>query len=300
MSGTLFFYRRGSTRMEEETILGGGLMRWAYQSKTGRTLTGFLFNHRWPSRLAGWFADTRWSRRQIDRVIRGLAIDTAEFADPAGSYPTFNAFFTRRLKPGARTFAPGPEEIASPADGRVMVYPRLEQAAVVPVKGKCFTVDALLGCPAPEFHGGSLAIIRLNPSDYHRFHFPCDGRLREQHRIPGRYHSVNQLVLGLGIDVFGENERQVAILENDSLGSFAIVEVGAFGVGSIVQIHAGERCRKGEEKGYFQYGGSTIVLVFQPGRVQFAADLVEHSREGYETLLKAGEALGRINTSLEE
>ncbi len=294
MAEPLYYYRRGSSQKEEEIILGESLMRWAYHSRAGKLLGALLFEHPWLSRLSGRLAGTRWSRRQIPRVIRNLAIDPAEFAEPPEAYPTFNAFFSRRLKPGARPFATDPLVFASPADGRILVYPQLQAGTLLPVKGRSFTVDLLLGGDATAFHGGSLAIVRLCPADYHRFHFPCDGRLLEQKRIPGRFHSVNPLILALGIDVFGENQREVALLENEPLGRFAYVEVGAFGVGSIVQTHADPLFHKGEEKGYFQYGGSTIVLVFQPGRIAFAADLLEHSRAGYETLLKAGEELGRM------
>ena len=297
MSGRLYFYRRGSDRREEEIILGGGLMRWAYRSRIGRALTGFLFNRRWPSRLAGWYADSRWSRRQIAPVIRNLGIDTAEFADPVGSYPTFNAFFTRRLKPGARPFSPEDEQVASPADGRVLVYPQLRETTLLPVKGKSFTLDTLLGMPAAGYAGGSLAIVRLCPADYHRFHFPCDARVIEQRRIHGHYHSVNSLVLAMGIGVFDQNERQITRMENSRLGEFALIEVGAFGVGSIVQTFTGDEVRKGEEKGYFQYGGSTIVLLFRQGRVAFCTDLIAHSAEGIETFLKAGQLLARMTAT---
>lgn len=297
MPGPLYFYRRGSDQKEEEIILGGGLMRWAYQSRAGKALTGFLFNRRWPSRLAGWYADSRWSRRQIAPVIRNLGIDTGELDAPVESYATFNAFFTRRLKAGARPFALEPAEVASPADGRVLVYPQLQQTTLLPIKGKSFTVDALLGMPAAGYAGGSLAVVRLCPADYHRFHFPCDARVIAQHRIPGRYHSVNTLVVAMGVDVFSENERQVTLLENEQLGEFALVEVGAFGVGSIVQTFTGAEVRKGEEKGYFQYGGSTIVLLFRRERVEFCPDLVAHSAEGIETFLRAGELLAKMTSA---
>ena len=297
MSGRLYFYRRGSGQREEEIILGGGMMHWAYRSRAGRALTGFLFKWRWPSRLAGWYADSRWSRRQIAPVIRNLGINTAEIADPVDSYPTFNAFFTRRLLPGARPFAPEAEAVASPADGRVLVYPLLKETTLLPVKGKSFTLDALLGMPAAGYAGGSLAIVRLCPADYHRFHFPCDARVIEQRRIHGRYHSVNPLVLAMGIDVFGQNERQITRLENGRLGEFALIEVGAFGVGSIVQTFTGDEVRKGEEKGYFQYGGSTIILLFRQGRVEFCPDLIAHSAEGIETFLRAGELLAKMTSA---
>jgi len=298
MSESVHFYRRGSAAKEEEIILGKGLLRWAYHSKAGKSLAALLFHHAWPSRLAGWFAASRFSRRRIAPVIRELAIDVTEFADPVESYPTFNAFFTRRLKSGARPFSAVDSDIASPADGRVLVYPRLQKNALVPVKGKSFTVDELLGFTAAEFYDGSLAIIRLCPADYHRFHFPCEGRLIEQYRIKGRYHSVNPLVLALGIDVFGQNERQVALLENARLARYAYVEVGAFGVGSIVQTYTGPFVQKGDEKGYFQYGGSTVILVFQPGKILFEEDLLTHSAEGFATFLRAGQRLGKATQTL--
>jgi len=298
MSESVYFYRRGAAAKEEEIILGKGLLRWAYHSPLGKSLAALLFHHAWPSRLAGWFAASRLSRRRIAPVIRELAIDATEFADPVESYPTFNAFFTRRLKPGARPFSPDDSDIASPADGRVLVYPRLQKNALVPVKGKSFTVDDLLGYPAAEFHDGSLAVIRLCPADYHRFHFPCEGRLIEQRRMKGRYHSVNPLVLALGIDVFSQNERHVTVLENARLARYAYVEVGAFGVGSIVQTYTGPFVQKGDEKGYFQYGSSTVILVFQPGKILFEKDLLTHSAEGYETFLQAGHCLGKTAATL--
>lgn len=293
MTEPLYFYRRGQTAKEEEIVLGGGVMRWAYQSTTGAWLSRFLFAQAWPSRLLGCLANSRFSRRQIAAVIRDLGIDAGEFADAVDSYPTFNAFFSRRLKPTARPFVAEADAIASPADGRVLVFPRLQKETVLPVKGKSFTVDSLLGRPCPEFHDGSLAIVRLCPADYHRFHFPCDGAILENRRIKGCYHSVNPFALAMGIDVFGQNERQITLVESDLLGRYAYIEVGAFGVGSIVQTFAGPSVRKGDEKGYFQYGGSTVVLVFQPGQIQFEKDLVEHSAEGLETFLKAGALLAK-------
>jgi len=151
--------------------------------------------------------------------------------------------------------------------------------------------------PAAGYAGGSLAVVRLCPADYHRFHFPCDARVIAQHRIPGRYHSVNTLVVAMGVDVFSENERQVTLLENEQLGEFALVEVGAFGVGSIVQTFTGVEVHKGEEKGYFQYGGSNIVLLFRRERVEFCPDLVAHSAEGIETFLRAGELLAKMTSA---
>jgi phosphatidylserine decarboxylase len=293
MAEPLYFYRRGQTAKEEETVLGGGLMRWAYESSTGAWLTRFLFAQAWPSRLLGCLANTRFSRRQIAAVIRDLGIDAGEFADGVDSYPTFNAFFSRRLKATARPFAAEAEAIASPADGRVLVFPRLQKETVLPVKGKSFTVDSLLGQPSPEFYDGSLAIVRLCPADYHRFHFPCDGAIIENRCIKGYYHSVNPFALATGVDVFGQNERHITMIESERLGRYGYIEVGAFGVGSIVQTFTGPAVRKGDEKGYFQYGGSTIVLVFQPEQIQFEKDLVEHSAEGVETFLKAGEVLGQ-------
>lgn len=144
---------------------------------------------------------------------------------------------------------------------------------------------------ADRFIGGALAIVRLCPADYHRYHFPASGRISAAKDLPGALHSVNPIALGAGPDVFGENKRSWTLIDTDTIDSYAFVEVGAFGVGSIINTRTSGAVQKMDEKGYFKFGGSTVVVVFEPGRVQFSDDLVTNSAKGRETLVKVGQPL---------
>jgi phosphatidylserine decarboxylase len=145
---------------------------------------------------------------------------------------------------------------------------------------------------AESFTNGALAICRLCPADYHRYHYPADGGTLDSWDIDGRLHSVNPLALALNLPIFDQNRRTVNLLALARFGPAAFIEVGAFGVAGIVQTHRKNEFRRGEEKGYFRFGGSTIVLVFRPDTVAFADDLVAHSAEGTETLIRCGETIG--------
>ncbi|MBN2452255.1 MAG: phosphatidylserine decarboxylase [Lentisphaeria bacterium] len=283
--------------MVSEPVLGDRLLRWAYGGPQRRVLGWVLFRHLLVTRLLGWYADRRCSRGRIAGVIAGLGIDVTEFRDPPGSYRTFNEFFCRHLVAGVRPFDASPEVLCSPADARLLVYPELAGDACIPVKGSRFTVSRLLGpgheSAAAGFAGGSIGIWRLCPADYHRFHYPAAGREVERWQVPGAVHSVNPLVLRLGIDVFAGNLRHVTMLELERFGACACVEVGAFGVAGIVRTHAAGPFSRMAEKGYFRFGGSTLILAFPPGRVTFCADLCRRSAEGVETLVRCGETVGR-------
>ena len=137
-----------------------------------------------------------------------------------------------------------------------------------------------------------MAVVRLAPVDYHRFHFPCDCETPEPVRVvPGEYHSVNPIALLKQPDVYAGNERQ-SVRCRAFFGDFWMVEVGAFGVGTIVQTAEGRRHWKGDEKGYFKFGGSTVVVVVPAGLVRFDDDLVANSAAGLETRVLCGERIG--------
>jgi len=228
-----------------------------------------------------------------------LGLDAGEFRDKAAQYRTFNEFFCRHLREGARPFDPASECLASPADCRLLVFPRLSGSTCIAVKGCPFSVSSLLGpgqeVDAADFDGGALAVCRLCPADYHRFHYPAAGREVVHWAVPGALHSVNPLALELGLNVFAENRRQVSLLDLEGFGRCAFVEVGAFGVARIVQTHDRGPFGKMEEKGYFCFGGSTIVLVFEAGALVFDPDLVERSAAGVEVLVRCGETIGRLS-----
>lgn len=280
----------------EEPVLGGGLLRLAYQSSFGPILRAALLRTGFASRTLGWYAGARSSRRRIRSVIDELGIDETEFLEPTESYATFHDFFVRRLREGARPFDPSPDVFSSPADARLTVFAEIDGTTAVPVKGRPFALESLAGGRPDQiasFDRGLVLVFRLCPADYHRFHYPTDGKTVDWREISGRYESVNPIALQAGLPIFTENTRVVSLLELNVFGPCLFIEVGAFGVGGITQTHVGSSFSKMDEKGYFHYGASTLVLVLEKNRVTLDADLLESTATGIETLVHAGESLGR-------
>jgi phosphatidylserine decarboxylase len=278
----------------EETILGEKWIRWAYQDSQSGFIERLLFRSAFISKLMGLWYDSSFSKGKIAAAIDALSIDESEFAAPTESFSSFNDFFYRHLKDQARPFSTDDRELVSPADGRVLVFPKLDGDTFVPVKGFPFSIHKMLPGVSERFVNGALAIVRLCPADYHRYHFPCAGRITQSRDIDGALHSVNPIALGSGPDVFGDNKRSYTLIDTKVAGTMCFVEVGAFGVGSIVNTRTQGDVAKMDEKGYFKFGGSTVVVVFEPGRIQFSADLVENSAAGKETLVKVGHPLAMV------
>jgi len=292
-----YFDREKKIKCREE-VLGDGFIKWAYQSLTGQVVWPFLFRSAFLSKLLGKYFDSKSSKRRVAGVIEQLNIDCSEFllapgaTDVIDQYPTFNDFFFRKLKPESRPFSDKLDEVCLPADGRVLVYPEAEQGTEYPVKGAEYSLETLLGEQFPEYESCAVAVIRLCPADYHRFHFPCSGKVVAHKKISGQYHSVNPVALKKKPNLFCVNKREYTIIENDLFGKVAYLEVAAFGVAGIEQTFEGTDVQKMQEKGYFKFGGSTVVLVFEAGKIKFSEDLLEQSRQGIETLVKVGQPLG--------
>ncbi|KAF9244644.1 phosphatidylserine decarboxylase-domain-containing protein [Melanogaster broomeanus] len=228
-------------------------------------------------------------------------------------YKTFNEFFFRKLKPGARPVehADDPNSFCSAADCRLVVYPTVDLARKFWIKGDEFSIPALLNLDPSDpmclnFDGGSLAIFRLAPADYHRFHSPADATVHGKPTdIPGQYYTVNpQAVNEAKLDVLSRNKRSVLYLDHTLSGkTIAFVAIGALLVGSIVwTAEENAAVKRGDELGYFAYGGSTIVAIFPRDVIAFDEDLVRHSAPinsdgtgAVETLVKVGSSLGRWN-----
>ena len=278
-----------------ERVPGESLLRWLYGTTTGRLFFRVALNRPLCSRLFGWWQQNTWTRRQIRPFVERYRINLDELAQPLNQYRNFNDFFIRRLKPEARPCDPDPERLLSPADGKALVYPQLGPGAKLPVKSCTLTAHSLLGGkidPAP-YQGGAALVIRLAPYDYHRFHFPADGQAEATRLIDGDFHSVNPLALARVPQVFHRNRRTVCQLTTPGFGKIAYVEVGALNVASIVQTYAPGPCRRGQEKGFFQFGGSTIVLLFEPGTIVFDEDLIADSGAGLEVHVRTATGLGR-------
>jgi len=218
----------------------------------------------------------------------------SEVLKPVEEFQNFNEFFYRQLKPDARpASAPDdPHIIVSPADCRSVVFNRVDTAQKVWIKGREFSIRRLLGDAYPEdvkrFETGALGIFRLAPQDYHRFHIPVDGVLGKPKLISGEYYTVNPMAIRSALDVYGENVRVVVPIDSEVHGRVMCICVGAMMVGStVITRREGEKVKKAEELGYFKFGGSTIVLLFEEGKMLFDDDLVENSKGALETLVGA-------------
>lgn len=247
------------------------------------------------SKLYGWMQNSRWSKRKIEPFIRNFGVDSSEFVQPVSSFRSFNDFFIRKLKPESRSIAQGEKRAILPADGRYLVFPDISKADGFFVKGKKFDLKSLLGNAslAHKYARGSMVIARLCPTDYHRFHFPCDGMPEEPQLINGHLYSVNPIALKRSIDILTENKRALTLIHTPQFGTLLYIEVGATYVGSIHQTYEpGKPCKKGDEKGYFAFGGSCIILLFEPFRIAFDNDLLEASARHLETKALFGQSLG--------
>ena len=215
-----------------------------------------------------------------------------EVLRPIDQFKNFNEFFYRELKPGARPCsAPDdPRIIVSPADSRSVVFNTISNATQVWVKGREFSIQRLLGNAYPEdvsrYENGALGIFRLAPQDYHRFHIPVDGILDKPKLIEGEYYTVNPMAIRSALDVYGENIRYIVPINSEAHGRVMVVCIGAMMVGStVITRKPGERVQRAEELGYFKFGGSTLLLLFEPGRMAWDDDIVDNANSAVETLV---------------
>lgn len=239
------------------------------------------------------------SKAYIKDFIKFHNLDMRDVLEPVDSFKNFNEFFYRRLKPGARPCEHQDDGrvLVSLADCRLICFPKVSDATRVWIKGKKFSIKRLLGNAYPEdverFNNGSLAVFRLAPQDYHRVHVPVDGVVGEPKHIPGHYYTVNPMAIRSGLDVYGENARTVVPIDSPTFGRVLIVFVGAMMVGSIVvTAKAGSKVKRADELGYFKFGGSTCVALFEKNKAVFDSDLTINSEDAIETLVQVGMSIG--------
>ena len=289
------YFHRAKEVVETEQIYGGDWLRWTYKTGLGRFALNLLVKRAIVSRYYGWKMSQRASAHRVLPFIVDYNLDVDEFARKPYSFRSFNEFFYRALKPGARPIAAGDRVAVLPADGRHLAFQNVDTTEGFYAKGQRFNLKSFLGSEelAREFAGGALLISRLCPVDYHRFHFPVAGTPGEPRLINGHLYSVSPIALRQNLAYLWENKRMVTLVGSPVFGPVAVCEIGATMVGSIVQTHVpGRVVAKGEEKGLFKFGGSCVVTIFQPGRIKLDADLVQHSTAGLEVYARMGERLG--------
>jgi len=245
------------------------------------------------SKFYGYLQKLPGSVKKVAPFIETYGVDTSEFEEK--SFATFNDFFIRKLKKEKRPIVQDPRRASLPADGRYLVFPNIGSAERFFVKGQSFDLSLFLQneAYAHRYAEGSILIARLCPTDYHRFHFVSEGIPSIAKPIDGRFYSVNPLALRKNLSIFWRNKRVVTEVDSDFFGKILYVEVGATCVGTIHQTYqTGKKVNKGDEKGYFSFGGSCLVILFEKGTIAFDEDLVQNSQKGLETKANFGESLG--------
>ena len=239
------------------------------------------------SKAAGAFMDSRLSVPLIKRFIKSSGIDTSQYV--MKKFRSYNEFFTRRVKRGMRPIDRMPSHFISPCDSKLTVY-KIGKSSVFRIKGSRYRVSDLIQNDflAKRYEGGYCMILRLEVDDYHRYCYIDSGTKTENTFINGELHTVNPIALE-HYNIYKRNCREYTVLHTENFGDVVQVEVGAMMVGRIVNRHGAAEVVRGEEKGKFEFGGSTIVLLVQEDMIRIDDDILRNSAENIETVVKYGE-----------
>jgi phosphatidylserine decarboxylase len=265
-----------------------------YETRPRRSLQQWAEAQPLYDRLIALYQNSPRSAKKIKPFIERHGIDMGEFKPVA--YRTYAEFFDREFRPSARPFTTHPHELAAFAEARYFGWERLEPEQQLPVKAKSLDAPALLGSAdrAAPFFGGPVLVARLAPVDYHHVHYPDDGTTLHYSRHGHRLWTVNWRALLDKPDIYLVNERAVSLLKTQNFGQLAFVEIGALSVGRIVQKYPHDRpFHRGDEKAVFKFGGSAIVVFGEPGAWRPDDDILVHTRDQMETLVRLGEPVAR-------
>jgi len=284
--------------METEQVYGELFLKWAYGNPLGKLALHSFIKRPAFSRWYGKRMDSPETKSKVMPFINDYGLDTSEFTETAESFSSFNDFFYRKLKPEARPIAN--TEVVFPADGRHLGFDNIDRIDGFFVKGQTFDLHQLLDDAelSARYTGGSLVLSRLCPVDYHRFHFPVSGTTTETRLVNGPLFSVSPIALARNLSYLWQNKRTITEIKTETMGNVLMLEIGATCVGSIVQTYQpGKMVHKGDEKGYFAFGGSSTIAIFEPGKVKLADDLLMNSAKQIETYAKMGDSMGSITAS---
>lgn len=289
------YYNRKTKEYETEKVAGEKYLNWTYSSPVGMRFLELLIKKKLFSKMYGSLCDKKRSLKKVRPFIEKFDIDMSHSVKGVDEFGSFNDFFTRKLTEEARPVDRRRDSLISAGDGRLLAYENIEMDKLLQIKGFTYSLNSLINNSdvSKKFQGGVCLILRLAPIDYHRFHFVDEGVCEETVRIAGDYYSVNPVALGRVPELFCKNKREWSIFHSENFGDILHIEVGATCVGSIIQTYTPrEGVRKGDEKGYFKFGGSTTILFFEKGKVRIDRDIIEETGKGYETKVLMGERIG--------
>ena len=279
-------YDRKTKTYEDIVQYGAGKLDFLYNNPVGRIFLGIAVSP-FVSNVYASKNAKKSSVKKIPAFIKEHNIDMSDFEDR--EYKSFTDFFTRKIRYGKRPVDMTPGALISPADSKLLVY-EIEKDTSMRIKGRTYTVDEILADAenAKEFAGGYALVFRLTVDDYHRFCYPDKGCLISKRFIKGKLHTVSPV--SKNHKIYMENTRLVNLLKTEKFGTIAYIEVGAMLIGRIVD-NGTDVFEKGQEKGYFEPGGSTVIIMVR--NVEIDKDIMEQSASGIETKVRYGERIGR-------
>ncbi|MFT6632026.1 MAG: phosphatidylserine decarboxylase [Bacteriovoracaceae bacterium] len=276
----------------EDKVYADQFILWCYENPIGKAFLKILFSKKPINKLYGKYKSSKLSAKQIKIDIEAYKIDMDLFKKvPLECY---SDFFLREFKDDMRPFSTSKSEFGAPGEGRYLGFKSIKEDHRYPVKGQFLTSSELLGGHelSKTFQDGPILICRLCPVDYHHFHYPDNGNILTRFKIHGDYHSVNVHALRNRGDIFIKNEREITIIQTENFGKIAYIEVGAMCVGKIKQNRPeATTCLKGEQKGHFEFGGSTIIILGESSKWTPSKDILEHSSENRESFIKLGDCV---------
>lgn len=289
-------YNRQTKDYEIEKVAGDTYLNWLYSSPIGMSLLESFVKKKLFSKLYGSYCDSPLSKKKVNAFINDFNIDMNISEKQPDDFSSFNDFFYRKLKGFARPIDLDENLLVSHGDGRLLVYENIDLENVIQVKDLTYSLRELIGNDniADKYINGTCLLLRLCPVDYHRFHFVDHGVCGETKKIDGHYYSVNPVALDKVQRLFCQNKREYSVFHSKNFKDILYVEVGATCVGSILQTYEpNKEIKKGDEKGYFKFGGSTVILFFEKDSIVIDEDILRHSRDGIETKVLMGETIGR-------
>ncbi len=295
MSKPLKFWDRYEQKVKEDQVYADWFVKRCYENLIGKKLLDYVFSKRKFNFIYGLYKNSKFSLKQIQKDIHDYDIDMDMYEN--GPFRNYSDFFLRKFKDDIRPFNKSSHVMSAFAEGRVLAYEEITKDHKYPVKGAHLSAEKLLNDTdlACEFMGGPIIIIRLCPIDYHHFHFPDNGKITKSWKVGGVFHSVNVLALKHKGDIFIDNERQITLMETENFGKLAYIEVGAMCVGKIIQENPNlTEFQKGQLKGHFEFGASTVILLGQKGKWKPSEDILIHSMENRESFIKLGDEIATI------
>lgn len=278
----------------EENIIEGNLsqdkiLSFLYETHGGRTILKPLVKPTF-SKICGWILNSGISASIIKSFVKKNSINLDEYE--GYPYKSYNDFFIRKLKHGRRPIDMDYSHLISPCDSRLSVY-KIDGESKFSIKDTLYTMESLTRSKkiADAYKDGVLMVFRLSVEDYHRYSYVDWGTKSKNYRIKGIFHTVNPLANDV-IPIYKENERVISILKSENFGPIIMMEVGALIVGKIINYLGEGKVERGQEKGRFEFGGSTVILAFKKDKIVLDEDILANSSKGIETKVRLGEKIG--------